>query len=102
MTTQAKNNTGKKSSDKCHSFSMITHLSIWLLYHCMNHYCLKGQVLDLFYSLYGIFRMMLHLCMHFKHACIAVSYVQEVGMDFGDSFYNVVTEDLELNYKLIS
>ena len=29
------------------------------------------------------------------HTCIAASYVQEVGRDFGVSFHNVPTEDLE-------
>lgn len=97
QTTQ-KMNTKTKLSEKDHSFSMLTHLSIWLSHPCPNHHCLKGWVLDLFYSLCRILRMILHSHMH---TCVFASYVQEREVDFGDHFYNDPIEDLELNSKMM-
>lgn len=35
------------------------------------------------------------------HTCVFASYVQERGVDFGDSFYNNPIEDLELNSQMM-
>ena len=70
-------------------------------YHSPNHHCLKGRGMDLFYSLHTILRKTLHLYMYSKHTCATAYYVHKEGIDFGDHFYNVPTEDLELNSKII-
>lgn len=65
------------------------------LFNMTSHH--DGSILFFAY----ILRMMLHLHMYSKHTRVTAYYIQEEGIDFGDSFYNVPTEDLELNSKII-